>query len=401
MLLSDCRSYLLLPRFVQNEFMESLCGAVDELIHELAARCNALPCETSANALTACRDDELAQIADDLGVIPYYPDLPRATRENIILKAKTWTRYAGTVGSVVEMVNALFNTNHTTIDDALDDAFKYHIDIDDNSVESTEVNFKRFNECIEMLGHTTTTPDGFTFHYEGTFEINATAVSGDVLVWIDTKSVCMPVPKNRICGVITTDSDYSVEIDIGKRLINGTISFTGELRENVMPESGRVTLSGMAINDGTLTPNTIPDSGVIEEWVNNSIELDLGFSYSPGNDIWRVTELYSGNPEALQPISQTDADNLTTFGLQLQTWGLSYEGPYGHLGIGNTAFTYDVICLYAGLNSGGGSNPISVDPTDFSVIARGWPSTDGMYLTCGSRYNDVRGCRMKITKPDQ
>lgn len=195
MLLSDCRSYLLLPRFAQNEFTESLCGAVDELIRRIAERCNALPCENSADALAACRDDELAQIADDLGVIPYYPDLPRATRENIILKAKTWTRYAGTVGAVIEMVNALFNTNHTTIDDALDDAFNYHIDIEDNFVESTEVNFKRFNECLEMLGHTTTTPDGFTFHYEGTFETNVTAVSGDVLVWLDTDKICEPVVK--------------------------------------------------------------------------------------------------------------------------------------------------------------------------------------------------------------
>lgn len=190
MKLYDCRSYSLLPRFAQNSFMESLCGAVDELIRRLESRCNALPCENSAASLAACRDDELAQIAYDLGAIPYYPDLPRATRENIILKAKTWTRYAGTVGAVIEMVNALFDTDSTSINDALDEPFIYHVNLDDNFIESTETNFKRFNECLEMLGHTTTKPDGFTFYFEGTFETNATAVSGDVLVLIDTDSVC-------------------------------------------------------------------------------------------------------------------------------------------------------------------------------------------------------------------
>ncbi|MBQ8036486.1 MAG: hypothetical protein IJ268_05775, partial [Proteobacteria bacterium] len=96
MLLSECRSFELLPRFARNEFTGSLCGAMDVFIQLLSHRCDALPCEASEGALSACRDDELAQIADDLGVIPYYPDLPRATREDIILQAKLWTRKAGT-----------------------------------------------------------------------------------------------------------------------------------------------------------------------------------------------------------------------------------------------------------------------------------------------------------------
>lgn len=219
MKLYDCRSYALLPRFAQNSFMESLCGAVDELIRRLESRCNALPCENSAASLAACRDDELAQIAYDLGAIPYYPDLPRATRENIILKAKTWTRYAGTVGAVIEMVNALFDTDSTSINDALDEPFIYHVNLDDNFIESTETNFKRFNECLEMLGHTTTKPDGFTFYFEGTFETNATAVTGDVLRWFDTNALCEPGESPTIVGFLvinetTGDIEYSAN-DVG------------------------------------------------------------------------------------------------------------------------------------------------------------------------------------------
>lgn len=193
MKLYDVKSYSMLPRFAQNAFTESLCAAVDELVGELALRCDALPCETSKDALGVCRDDELAQIAEDLGVIPYYPDLKRETRENLILQAKTWTRYSGTVGAIVAMVNALFDTDSTVVDDEHSDAFHYVIEVYDNYVESSETSFRRFNECLETIGHTTTTPDGFTFYYEGYSDVNTACVGGDVLVLYDTDKLCEPV----------------------------------------------------------------------------------------------------------------------------------------------------------------------------------------------------------------
>lgn len=208
MRLSDCRSYKLLPRFAENEFMESLCGAVDELVRGLAARCDALPCENSG--LAACRDDELAQIAEDLGVIPYYPDLPRATRENLIRQAKTWTRYAGTAGAIVAMVNALFDTDSATLDDEQDEPFCYEISVDGEFSEDVDISLRRYNECLEMLGHTTTTPSTFVFHYEGTFEPNTCAVSGDVLLLFDTDSVCEypgPFPFVEQGGILTASGD--------------------------------------------------------------------------------------------------------------------------------------------------------------------------------------------------
>ena len=189
--------------------MESLCGAVDELVRALAMRCNALPCENSN--LAACRDDELAQIAEDLGVIPYYPDLPRATRENIILQAKTWTRYAGTSGAIVAMVNALFDTDTATIDDEQDEPFLYEISVDGEFSEDVEISLRRYNECLEMLGHTTTSPKGFVFHYEGTIEPNICAVSGDALVLYDTNSVCeypeITIPIMEQSGILTATGD--------------------------------------------------------------------------------------------------------------------------------------------------------------------------------------------------
>ena len=241
MKLYNCRSDSLLPRFARNAFTESLCGAIDELVRALAVRCDALPCENSAASLAACRDDELAQIAEDLGVVPYYPDLPRTTRETMILQAKTWTRYAGTSGSIIAMVNALFDTDGTVIDDEQPDAYHYLIDITDNFVGSTEINFRRFNECLEKLGHTTTTPDGFIFRYEGTCETNATALSGDVLELYDTDGLCEYPPGMLIGGALTATSDEVVEMDVPERMDRGIVVPVKTFAQNIMPDSGVIT----------------------------------------------------------------------------------------------------------------------------------------------------------------
>lgn len=213
MKLYDCRCYELLPRFARNAFVASLCGAVDELVRRIAVRCDALPCENSN--LHTCRDDELAQIAEDLGVIPYYPDLPRATRENIILQAKIWTRYAGTSGAIVAMVNALFDTDTAVIDDEQDEPFLYEISVDGEFSQDVDISLRRYNECLEMLGHVTTSPNAFVFHYEGTFEPNTCAVSGDALTLYDTKSLC-EYPANTIPiveqgGIMTANGDSAWE----------------------------------------------------------------------------------------------------------------------------------------------------------------------------------------------
>ena len=183
MLLSECRSFELLPRFARNEFMACLCGVMDVLVSALSHRCDALPCEASAKALSACRDDELAQIADDLGVIPYYPDLPRATREDIILQAKLWTRKAGTCEALRVMVNAVFDTDTTTVEDDLDRErfpYRYRINIQSDALNNTQTDIDRLNECLEMLGHTTTTPLEMRMNYHTDLEQKVIATRAHV-----------------------------------------------------------------------------------------------------------------------------------------------------------------------------------------------------------------------------
>ena len=158
MRLSQIETARLLPRFARNDFTTAACHALDEVVQALAMRMNALPLEASAHAISLCRDDELSQLAGDLGVLPYYPDLERSVRENLILNAGLWTRRAGTPLSVKAMVNTVFSTDSTTMFESDDpSSFRYTIMVDEDIV-SNETTHTRLHYCLRTVSHATTTP---------------------------------------------------------------------------------------------------------------------------------------------------------------------------------------------------------------------------------------------------
>lgn len=158
MKLSQIDTAKLLPRFAKTAFSVAACHAFDAVIGGLATRMDALPLEASRHAISLCRDDELAQLAGDLGVLPYYPDLERPLRETLILNAGLWTRRAATPECVIRMVNTVFGTQSTAIFEPEDPAsFQYTIMVDED-ITSSEVTHTRLYYCLRTVGHATTTP---------------------------------------------------------------------------------------------------------------------------------------------------------------------------------------------------------------------------------------------------
>lgn len=158
MKLSQIETARLLPRFARNDFTAAACHALDAVFRGLSERMDSLPLEASAHAISLCRDDELAQLAGDLGVLPYYPDLERPLRETLILNAGLWTRRAATPECVIRMVNTVFGTQSTAIFEPEDpSSFQYTIMVDED-ITSSEVTHTRLYYCLRTVGHTTTTP---------------------------------------------------------------------------------------------------------------------------------------------------------------------------------------------------------------------------------------------------
>lgn len=158
MKLSQIETAKLLPRFARNDFTMAACHALDAVFRAMNTRIEALPLEASIHAISLCRNDELAQLAGDLCVLPYYPDLERSVRENLILNAGLWTRRAGTPLSVTAMVNTVFSTDSTTMFESDDpSSFRYTIMVDEDIV-SNETTHTRLHYCLRTVSHATTTP---------------------------------------------------------------------------------------------------------------------------------------------------------------------------------------------------------------------------------------------------
>jgi hypothetical protein len=208
--------------------------------------------------------------------------------------------------------------------------------------------------------------------------------------------------KTPICGVLTATSDEVVEVETPYQLENGTISFTGELRDNVVPSSGRVD-NGTISFTGELRESIIPESGVVdprpEPGPSNVLEMDFGFRYWD-DDVW-LNINFPDTPQ-IQSISQSDTDSLSSFGVDMRyssSWGSTYKSPYGwpdSTSNNSTNFTWELLCLYQSIESGQGAGQISA-PSDATLHFRGFPSVEGLYLNTAQTVT-AKGCRIKITK---
>lgn len=182
MRLSDIVTSKLLPAFALDDaFIQSMCGTIDMLLHAIDLRLCALPLENSDYALSVCRNDELSQLASDLGVIPYYPDLSREVREDLIKKSALWTWRAGTNETLKTMVDALFGSTGTVVNDRGTSKLAHHYDLSIPDAQYTELSFKRLADCIQRVGHVTATPDAITIKYSADIT-HSVVVSGNMRI---------------------------------------------------------------------------------------------------------------------------------------------------------------------------------------------------------------------------
>ena len=141
-------------------------------------------------------------------------------------------------------------------------------------------------------------------------------------LWAGLGTVERQVPRGMpVGGVLTATSDEVVEMEVPERMENGGIYFTGELRANI-----------------------IPPSGVVEEYAPPIIML-LGVSYSGGNFTTNfVTDFSRFNAT---PTTQSDADTVTAFGLELNYAGT--YGPYGAIQWSDN-YEYEPLGVYLDIN---------------------------------------------------
>lgn len=186
MKLSEINTYLFLPDFAKNPYTQALCAAIDTAVIGIAGRLDALPLESSRDALMACRPDELAELASEIGAVPYYPDLPKDNRVDILYKHAEWTRDAATKAAIRDMVALVFDIHgEIVVSDDLDQTkfpCRYEITIDDPNFTGTEINIKRYLQCVSAMGRAATTPISMAFKYHADFS-QKTAITTTKIIY--------------------------------------------------------------------------------------------------------------------------------------------------------------------------------------------------------------------------
>ena len=107
MKLSDCKSVDLTPVNYADR-LGWACAAFDEFVHTLDARRFALAAPFAMTAIQALTDEEMQVYYREIGLAPYYADLPRTARENMLFAELANLRRLGTVAAVEALCQYIF-----------------------------------------------------------------------------------------------------------------------------------------------------------------------------------------------------------------------------------------------------------------------------------------------------
>lgn len=107
MRLKDVESKELLPRFASK--MEWVQNAFDDIVNMVQARAKIIDAPLTLDSLSAMTNAELQSLYEQYGVVQYYPDLSRKTREDMIYYLAKIYRYLGTPKSIETLCNYIFD----------------------------------------------------------------------------------------------------------------------------------------------------------------------------------------------------------------------------------------------------------------------------------------------------
>lgn len=107
MKLKDVQSKELLPSWAVNA--EWLQNGLDLAVRSISARIPGMGAPFTLDAVKALSNEELEALYEQIGVVKYYPDLSRSTRENFIFEIYTNARYLGTPAVVEKLIKYIFD----------------------------------------------------------------------------------------------------------------------------------------------------------------------------------------------------------------------------------------------------------------------------------------------------
>lgn len=107
MKLKNVESKELLPSWAGDA--EWLQNGLDLAVRSISTRIPGMGAPFTLDAVKALSDEELEALYDQIGIVKYYPDLSRSTRESFIFEIYTNARYLGTPAVVEKLIKYIFD----------------------------------------------------------------------------------------------------------------------------------------------------------------------------------------------------------------------------------------------------------------------------------------------------
>lgn len=287
MRLSEIESKQLLPRFAHD--VDWIQQAFDVIVKRVFNRSKSIDAPLTLNSIQALTDEELQMYYEQFGVVSYYPDLSRETRENMLFELCRIYRYLGTPHAIETLCkyifdgvdldikvhdNLAFDADGNLTDSSLLDVFDVEISPDsanlgplvNQRILANIINFSRNSQALRDI----------YYEIEEDYELNIYKVEDtwnpQIIVDIENDAICEPVPS-----------------------------------------TGLEVLSGVKFSGGNFAPDFITSWGACN----------------------------------LAPTTQADADALTDLGLTLQYAGT--YGPYGSV-LWDDNFTFEPLAVYTDID---------------------------------------------------
>lgn len=181
MRLSNLESFSLMPSFA--EYYRFACKALDEWISETWNRSNALSSPWSLDAIAALTEKELEQQYNLYSVIPYYPELERENRNQLLYLQTVLRQRTITADSIQQIIKYLANGTIARVLVNVEGNFQYSISLWSDYINLTDSVYKAIvNCCHELLrpSQQLLTFESRTYDMDVDSDVWALAIVGEV-----------------------------------------------------------------------------------------------------------------------------------------------------------------------------------------------------------------------------
>lgn len=181
MKLSNLESFSLMPSFA--EYYTFACKALDEWISETWNRSNALSSPWSLDAIAALTEKELNQQYNLYSVIPYYAELDRENRNQLLYLQAVLRQRTITADSIQQIIKYLANGTIARVLVKIDGNFLYSISLWSDYINFTDSFYQAIKDCCRELLRPSQQLlffDSHTYDMEVDSDVWALAIVGEV-----------------------------------------------------------------------------------------------------------------------------------------------------------------------------------------------------------------------------